>query len=310
MTLELRVVEVDDTFPGVRSLVLAAPDGAELPSYAPGSHVYLGCGTRQNAYSLTGEGVFPTSYHVSVHHRVDGRGGSTWLHRQLCRGDLVGVSAPRSSFAPVANARHSLYVAGGIGVTALSSHVRDALRWSKPFELVYVSRGPDAPHLAELKRLCGQRLRHLQGRFAATQYLRGALRQQPVGTYLYTCGPTAMINNVNALAGCAGWPAERIRSERFVGAELTAGAAFDVRLTRSGKLVHVAAGVTLLDALLGSGADVASLCRQGVCGECRTPVRSGRLEHHDYVLTEDEHRAGRDIMCCVSRAVGLLELDL
>jgi phthalate 4,5-dioxygenase reductase subunit len=42
------------------------------------------------------------------------------------------------------------------------------------------------------------------------------------------------------------------------------------------------------------------MCRQGVCGECRTPLARGRADHRDLVLTPGE----RDdwIMPCVSRA--------
>ena len=35
-----------------------------------------------------------------------------------------------------------------------------------------------------------------------------------------------------------------------------------------------------------------NLCRQGVCGECRLPVRGGAIEHRDLFLTEEEKAAG------------------
>ena len=58
---------------------------------------------------------------------------------------------------------------------------------------------------------------------------------------------------------------------------------------------------------------VPSLCRQGVCGECVVPVRSGRLEHRDLVLSDVERRAGDRMLSCVSRGAGpdeLIEVDL
>lgn len=68
---------------------------------------------------------------------------------------------------------------------------------------------------------------------------------------------------------------------------------------------------SLLDALLDSGFDVPNLCRQGVCGECKLPVRAGQIEHRDLYLTDEEKSTGDVMMPCVSRAVGAdLELDL
>jgi ferredoxin len=53
---------------------------------------------------------------------------------------------------------------------------------------------------------------------------------------------------------------------------------------------------------------VPSLCHQGVCGECRVPVRSGSVLHRDLYLTDDERRDS--MMACVSRGSGRVELDL
>ncbi|NED63759.1 2Fe-2S iron-sulfur cluster binding domain-containing protein, partial [Streptomyces sp. SID10244] len=50
-------------------------------------------------------------------------------------------------------------------------------------------------------------------------------------------------------------------------------------------------------------------CRQGVCGECRIGVRSGTVEHRDFVLGDDERVAGDSMLCCVSRGHDI-EVDL
>ena len=308
--MKLRVLAIDDVGHAVRGLVLGHGDARPLPSYAPGSHVFVECGSRTNAYSLTGSGDRPADDRISVRHDVQGRGGSAWLLTRLAVGDAVEVSSPRSTFAPVANARHSLYVAGGIGVTPLLAHVRDAVRWQRPFTFLFVGRNAEAAHLLELRQLCGDLLIHARGRDEAWSALERLVRDQPVGTYLYTCGPQGLIDLVDALAGEAGWPGERVRSERFVTAAAVAGEPFDVLLARSGRRLSVPPDVTLLDSLLAAGVDVGHLCRQGVCGECRTSVRSGAVDHRDLVLTDAERHAGRDVMCCVSRGIGTLELDL
>ena len=72
-------------------------------------------------------------------------------------------------------------------------------------------------------------------------------------------------------------------------------------LASTGARIEVPAGVSLLQRLLDHGVAVPNLCRQGVCGECRIPVRSGDVIHRDFVLTDDEKAAGDAMLCCVSR---------
>ncbi|GAB2829441.1 PDR/VanB family oxidoreductase [Actinocorallia aurea] len=305
--LELVLRKAVDEAPGVRSLSFARPDGGALPAYVPGSHLVFECDGTRNAYSLTGSGDVSAEYPVSVLLRPEGAGGSAWMHR-LVPGDTVRASAPRSAFAPVATARRHLFVAGGIGITPLLSHVRAALAWDRDFLLLYGHAEGGAAHLAELRDLCGDRLQACTGRETLLAAVHARLRAQPLGTHLYVCGPPGMIDGVGILAGAAGWPAERVHVERFAGADLDPGAPFTARL-RSGRILDVPSGVSLLDALATSGIEVPNLCRQGVCGECRVPVVGGRPEHRDLYLSEAERASDTAIMCCVSRGTAL-ELDL
>ncbi|MFC8044878.1 PDR/VanB family oxidoreductase [Nocardia sp. NPDC057353] len=308
MSDELTVTRATALCPDVREIVLARPDGDVLPSFAPGSHIGLHCGPGlRNAYSLTGHGLDPRHYAVSVRLDPAGRGGSRWVHG-LRPGDRVRVDPPRSAFAPVADARHHLLVAGGIGVTPLLAHVRAALTWGRSFRLHYAHRPGHGAHADELRALCGDRLEVAHSAAALWAALGPALRRQPLGTHLYVCGPAALNDAVTAAAAEAGWPDQRVHTEAFAAAPVAAGSSFTVRLARSGHEFEVGAEQTMLDALLARGAAVPNLCRQGVCGECRLGVRSGRAEHRDTVLTADER--GTAVLPCVSRATGRLELEL
>jgi ferredoxin-NADP reductase len=307
--LDLEVARVTGIAAGVRELALRRPGGGLLPGHPPGSHVVLTCGGRSNAYSLTGDGVPAEEYRVSVLLRPDGAGGSAALHR-LRPGDRVTASRPRSAFAPVATARSSLLVAGGIGITPLLSHVRAAVRWGRPFTLLYAHRPGAGAHLAELSALCGPRLTALSGRARVQEAVTAALATQPMGTHLFVCGPGALTACVETTAAALGWPAQRVHTERFAAADLDPGTPFRARLLRRGLDVAVPAGTSLLAALEGAGVAVPSRCRQGVCGECRLPVRAGRVRHRDLYLTEEERAAGDAVMPCVSRGEDLLELDL
>jgi ferredoxin-NADP reductase len=308
--LLLTVAGVEEAAPGIRTVTLRRPGGGLLPAYPPGSHLVLSCGDRRNAYSLTGDGMAAPEYRISVLLCPDGDGGSAFVHA-LQVGDAVVAAGPRSAFAPVSTARHHLLVAGGIGVTPMLSHARAAARWGRSFELFYGHRPGAGAHRAELADVCGPRLRAFEQAAGLLDALGAALADQPMGTHVYVCGPAPLMAFVEETAAGLGWPGDRVHAERFSAADLDPGEPFVARLARSGGRVPVPAGVSLLAALEAAGVAVPSMCRQGVCGECRVTVTAGRPLHRDLYLSEPEHASGDAVMCCVSRSLDdELELDL
>jgi ferredoxin-NADP reductase len=309
--IKLVVAAAETIADDVRRVTLAAPGGERLPSYPPGSHLGLRWRAERpssgpvNSYSLTGDGDSPVAYTISVLRVEDGNGGSAWVH-SLEPGDVVEAIAPRSSFAPVATARKHLLIAGGIGVTPLLSHARWHARWGNEFSFYYVHKPGRAAHLEELREICGRRLGAFSGKNDFWTTLGPALARQPLGTHLYICGPRPMIDAVTAATAALRWPRSRVQVEAFGVAE-GPREPFRVRLA-SGRPVDVSADESLLEALERAGVAVPSMCRQGVCGECRTPVAGGRVDHRDLVLSDGEKDGW--IMPCVSRAADAEELEL
>jgi ferredoxin-NADP reductase len=305
-TLTLDVVEIDDHVPGIRTLTLARADRGVLPSFTPGSHIVIQCADGANAYSLTGESAAPREYVVSVLECPQGRGGSRWIHRDLEIGSVVIAHLPRSAFAPVLRARRHLLIAAGIGITPMVSHLRSARRWGRDVRLLYVHREGHGAYVDEITALTEQ-ASFFTNRVDFLTELYPELTGQPFGTHIYICGPSQFIDDVVGTATELGWPHSRIHVEHF-GGDLAPGDPFDVELASSGDVFTVQSGVSLLESLTARGHAIPSLCHQGVCGECRVPVRSGAVLHRDLYLTDDE-RSG-SMMACVSRGSGRVELDL
>ncbi|GAY17465.1 PDR/VanB family oxidoreductase [Mycobacterium sp. shizuoka-1] len=305
-TLTLEVVGIDDRVPEIRTLTLARPDRTVLPSFTPGSHLVIQWPGGANAYSLTGETAAPREYVVSVLACPNGRGGSRWIHRDLCVGATVEAHSPRSAFAPVLRARRHLLIAAGIGITPMVSHLRSARRWGRDTQLLYVHRPGRGAYLDEVAALTDH-ASVFSDRAAFLAELPPALAGQPFGTHAYLCGPSQFIDDVVATATALGWPPSRIHVEHF-GGDLAPGDPFEVELASNGEVFTVESGISLLEALAIHGHTVPSLCRQGVCGECRVPVRSGVVVHRDLYLTDEERRG--EMMACVSRGSGRLELGL
>jgi vanillate O-demethylase ferredoxin subunit len=85
---------------------------------------------------------------------------------------------------------------------------------------------------------------------------------------------------------------------------------FEVHLRESGVSLQVAAGQSVLDAMLQAGLDPMFDCRRGDCGVCVAQVIDGQPDHRDICLSERE-RASGSFCTCVSRTrSALLVLDL
>jgi len=307
VTISVEVVGVDDAVPGIRTLTLARPDRSPLPSLTPGSHLVIEYDGGANAYSLTGETAAPREYVVSVLECPQGRGGSRWIHT-LAPGDTIEIREPRSAFAPVLGARRHLLIAAGIGITPMVSHLRSARRWGREVQLLYVHREGRGAYVEEIKSLTDN-ARFFTERSVFLAELSATLGHSPFGTHAYICGPARFIDDVVAAATGLGWPASRIHVEHF-GGDLAPGDPFEVEVVSTGERFVVDSGVSLLEALEARGVSIPHMCRQGVCGECRVPVRSGALLHRDVYLSEAERDAGDAMMACVSRAEGRVEVDL
>ena len=86
---------------------------------------------------------------------------------------------------------------------------------------------------------------------------------------------------------------------------------FVVELARSGKVIPIARGMTILDALLEAGVDAPYSCMEGVCATCETKVLAGVPDHKDLVLTKEEQASNTVMMiCCSGSKTDKLVLDL
>ncbi|HVZ50861.1 MAG TPA: ferredoxin reductase, partial [Pseudolabrys sp.] len=114
-TFQVRLRALIWEAPGVLSLELSALDGSALPAFEPGAHIDLKLpdGTLRQ-YSLCGDPNDLSHYRLGIR-AISGGQSSSFVHGKLRPGDLLTVSTPRNNF-PLVEARHYIFVAGGIGV--------------------------------------------------------------------------------------------------------------------------------------------------------------------------------------------------
>ncbi len=310
-SLALRVRQVAPLSANLKHVILEAADGGLLPASLPGAHVSMLLPTParalRNSYSVTSHYNERSRYELIVRRTESSRGGSAFIHDALKVGDVLEAGVPNSQF-PIRNlARKHLLIGGGIGITPLLSFLPALRDRQQRYELHQFAQPAEAALFERLlEPHAGHHIHVHAGR--GGRALLDILAGQPLGTHLYCCGPTALMEAVKQSAALLGWPGNRVHLESFGSA---GGAPFTVTLARSGGTVPVGAHETMLEALENAGVPVPSLCRGGACGQCRTRVIAGMLEHRDHYLNDVERAAGDVVMPCVSRAMTpALTLDL
>ena len=132
------------------------------------------------------------------------------------------------------------------------------------------------------------------------------------GVAVYCCGPESLIGDV--VQACAEYGLQPPRVERFsvdAAPSQSEASGFTVLAGSSGPALEVGPEESILEVLERSGFDPASSCREGACGTCETRVLEGTVDHRDFVLSEEERRAGDTMMICVSRSLSdRLVLDI
>lgn len=296
----------------VVELTLVDPAGSHLPGWSPGAHIDIDLTpsiVRQ--YSLCGDASDRSCYKVAVLREPASRGGSAHVHETLVPGDLLHVRGPRNNF-PFVDADEYIFIAGGIGVTPLIPMIAHAAAAARPWTLLYGGR--ERAGMAYLEALTGYGPsvtvwpQDSHGLLDLVSLL-GTPQQ---GAAVYCCGPEGLIAAVENQ--CQSWPPDALHVERFSPKPKNADVVdepFEVELSRSGLVVAVPAGTTVVDALADAGVEIETSCREGICGYCETPVLSGRPQHRDSLLSEAERAANKTMMLCVSRSCDpRLVLDL
>lgn len=318
-TFFLRVHAAMRVADGVLALDLRSPSGALLPPFTAGAHIDLHLPevgvVRQ--YSISSDPADRTRYVVGVALDASSRGGSRFVHEQVRAGDLLTVGLPRNNFPLAEDARASVFIGGGIGVTPLLAMARRLSALGRAWTFYLCARTPErAAFLQEMLLLPHGRVVPVFDGVpgVAPLDLFKLVREAAPDAHFYCCGPAPMMEAFTEATRHID-PA-RVHVEWFTAPAnakslAPASGAFVVRLQRSGKALEVAPEESLLDALARGGISVPSSCRDGICGTCEVRVLAGTPDHRDLVLSAADRDKGDRMFVCVSRCnTAELLLDL
>jgi len=230
------------------------------------------------------------------------------VHTGTRAGQLITVHGPRNHF-PLVPSPAYLFIAGGIGITAMLAMAAQLATTGEEWKLVYVGRSrARMAFIDEVSALGPHRVEVIPSEERGRPNLDEIIGSAAAGTAVYCCGPDRLLTGVRERV--ANRPDLTLHTELFAGGRPTGGAAFHVELRRAGRVIDVPGDRSVLQAIRDVLPTVASGCEQGICGACRTTVLAGEPDHRDELLTSAERAAGA-MLICVSRAHSdRLTLDL
>jgi ferredoxin-NADP reductase len=248
---ELRVAQVFDEAPDVRTFRLMREDGQPLPfEYKPGQYLNLALtieGKRVNrSYTIASSPTRGYYCEVTVKRSPTGH-GSAHLHDQIRVGSKLKVSAPAGRFVFTGiEADRVILIAGGVGITPLMSIVRYLTDrcWAGQIYLLYSSK-----KRADL--IFAEELGYLAGRFpnlhvchtlsreggpedgSAWTGERGAITRELLARVVpdvargpvYLCGPEGMMVAMRKVLLEMGLPEGELKTEAFVSPQAAAALA-------------------------------------------------------------------------------------
>ncbi|MEO4181599.1 PDR/VanB family oxidoreductase [Acinetobacter pittii] len=279
---------------------------ATLPKVEAGAHidVHLPNGMVRQ-YSLCQNPNDEGKFRLGILRDPESRGGSVSAFDEIKDGMQIQVSEPKNLF-PLLKAKHSVLIGGGIGITPLITMAYQLAHEGASFELHYCGASPEkCAFVDEIKNgeLAQYTTFHFKSEGASHRaFFESAIKDIDLESHIYTCGPVGFMDWVINLATTHDFPEQQIHKEYFQVETDTSGDLFEVVAERSGKIIMVEAGETILQALAKEGIDIEMSCEQGVCGTCMCDVIEGEPDHRDVYFTDEEKASNEQILVCCSRS--------
>ncbi|MDS7956537.1 MULTISPECIES: PDR/VanB family oxidoreductase [unclassified Acinetobacter] len=279
---------------------------ATLPKVEAGAHidVHLPNGMVRQ-YSLCQNPNDEGKFRLGILRDPESRGGSISAFDEIKDGMQIQVSEPKNLF-PLLKAKHSVLIGGGIGITPLITMAYQLAHEGASFELHYCGASPEnCAFVDEIKNgeLAKYTTFHFKSEGASHRaFFESAIKDIDSESHIYTCGPVGFMDWVINLATTHDFPEQQIHKEYFQVETDTSGDSFEVVAERSGKIIMVEAGETILQALAKEGIDIEMSCEQGVCGTCMCDVIEGEPDHRDVYFTDEEKASNEQILVCCSRS--------
>ncbi len=334
----LRCVQVIDETPDVKTFKFTA-DPVQRFDYKPGQfltlYVPINGTTVSRCYTISSSPSRPDLLSVTVK-RVSGGTVSNWLHDHVTVGSSLEASGPSGVFhLQEKQNRKLLMISGGSGITPMLSMTRFMADIGLNYDVCFHHSAQTPVDLIawqELSLLAHQlpdlHLSYNTSKGSPTstadgQGFEGRLSSEIIKKIcpdllereVFVCGPDGYMSATKELLFGLGLPKDKYNQESFSIEPLplpddASSASYNIVFAESGITAEIRGNQTVLDAAEAAGIEVSYSCRAGICGTCKSDIKSGDIQASNAMgLSDEDSTDGRFLPCC-SYAKSDLVVDL
>lgn len=205
------------------ALTLKRTDGGKMHGYHPGQYITLQVkknGYLNNRHYSLLEPFDGSTYRVAIKQEIDHEPKgvvSTEIIDNYNEGDTIDASFPAGTFVLEANAQEHLFIAGGIGITVLSSMIHQLEQQGKASTATLIHCVLTEDHAAfshEMKKILTEKRYHLltENHLLDEPLLKQVLTSE---THVYICGSLEFMNFAQDLLKQCGHADNQIHVEAF-----------------------------------------------------------------------------------------------
>jgi nitric oxide dioxygenase len=198
-------------------------DGGNLHDYHSGQYITLRIkkdGHHHNRHYSLIQPFDGKTYRIAIKQEIDHEPNgivSNEIINNYKKDDIVSLSLPAGAYGLIKDAKHHLFIAGGIGITVLASMILDLHQQNKSDIITLIHCVPTEGHAAfrdQMREILPENQYHLvlQGK----QILQGIIEQTLTPeTHVYLCGSVPFMNKTeDYLAECE-HPPSQIHMEAY-----------------------------------------------------------------------------------------------
>ncbi|RFC65180.1 hybrid-cluster NAD(P)-dependent oxidoreductase [Fulvimarina endophytica] len=293
----------------------------------------IGGETIHRCYTISSPPSRPDTISITVK-RVPGGPVSNWLHDEFQEGMMLRCTVPMGEFSWAGETQSKyLFISGGSGITPMMAMTRSAFDHAliADIEFIHAARTPADIIFREELEFMGARNHSIKptficeddSKFERWPGYRGRLDIAKLemicpdfrSRSIYVCGPAPFMKAVRQMVKGAGFEMSRYFEESFNFDSFTEEAqeqiveatevietplkVYQVEFTKTGRTVECPENLTVLEAARRAGIRVPSSCSKGLCGTCKSQVKSGELDmKHSGGIRQREIDAGKALLCC------------
>ncbi len=198
-------------------------DGGKMINYSPGQYITLRIkkdGIYHNRHYGLVRPFDGKTYRVGIKQVKDSEPKGIFTNELIenyKEGDKILASLPAGTFAIIDDAEHHLFIAGGVGITVLSTMIESLYKQGKSHSVTLIHCVPGKDHAAYVERMRTYVLEkqfHLvyQGRNLLKELIKKTVTPE---THVYLCGAAPFMNTVVDHLESCNIPSSRVHMNAF-----------------------------------------------------------------------------------------------